>query len=101
VDVDRSQLPDGSLRAVQTADDEAVDAYALSRTVRFDVALRLPFAGATRSARDTPATSASRLPRVLTPFRRRQRQTPFGETTIPPHLARRSSPLIRRGPNPG
>jgi hypothetical protein len=31
----------------------------------------------------------------------RQRQTPFGLTTIPPHFFRRSSEAIRRGPRPG
>ena len=39
--------------------------------------------------------------RVLSPCRRRQRQTPFAETTIPPQIGRTSSLAIRFGPRPG
>jgi hypothetical protein len=41
-----------------------------------------------------------RMVRAFSPCRHRTFQTPMGETTIPPHFARASSPETRLGPNP-
>jgi hypothetical protein len=96
-DVDRGQLPDRALRTLQPPDEEAIPAHQLARPLRLHVPLRLGLSRRLVGRCEAGDEREPLLPR-LRPCRRRQRQTPLCETTIPPQRSRRSSLAIRHGP---
>src|SRR4051812_11267285 len=100
VRVDRGQLPDGPLRAVQPADVKAVDADQLARPAGRDV--RLGRGVAWRLVgRAVAGDQAQPLGPRRQPVPAQRLVTPLGETTSPPHSGRASIAAIRRGPRPG
>ena len=100
VGVDRGDLPDRALRAMQAPDEAAVKTDQLAGTGCVDVQLgrrlsrRFVRRAVTGDERQAPGARVEPTPA-------QRLETPLGLTASPPHSGRASCAPMRLGPNPG